>query len=147
MGGLSYPNQIKKYVFGSDTTTVNLTTSYAGNVSNNIDCGYFSEITFYFEYTTGAAGAGNSLEIKIEGAAEEFQNTPSFCQENFVSISGGTMTHVFGEHTFVGAAGSTTYKGFFFSPPNHRQLRISVKETIVAGAAGTLKMKILLGGV
>lgn len=138
-------------------TPVTLTSSYAGNFSSPIDTSHFGQMTVYFDYTTGAGGTGSSLQLLFVGSPDEADSsagliaigTPTFYQQNFVAVSGGTTTHLLGEHTFVGAIAATNYKGYFYLPPAHYQMIIFAKETLVGVEPlhGTLKLRVLLSGL
>lgn len=146
--GLGYSQQEDAYILGTASAAVTLTTSYTDNVSSDIPAAYFSQFTFCVEYTTGAGGGGNSVQIKIEGAPESPSSglTPVYFTETASATSGGTITHTAATHTFVNGAAATTERFFFYAPPAFQSLRISAKETVVGGSAGTLKVRLISSG-
>lgn len=146
---LNYPVQSTWYALGTSATPVTLTTAYSGNVSTVVPSGHFSQFTICFSYTTGAGGAGNSLQIIMEGSPDLLDNlgtTPQYFQETASSVSAGTITHTLATHTFVGAGSATNYVGMFYSPPSFSIVRFSAKETVVGGSAGTLTLRIIAAG-
>lgn len=153
---LFYPVQDEWYAIGSAATAATLTTSYAGNVSVPHPLMHYSQLTFFVDYTPGAGGGGNSVQIQIESSPDLLDNygtqplqtviTPIYYIETTSSTVGGVITHTIAEHTFVGAVASTSYKFFFFVPPAYKTLRVSAKETVVGGAAGTVRVRGLASG-
>lgn len=146
---LGYNAQSEKYLIGTSSTVANLTTSYTDN-SVTFETGHMSEMTVYFDYTTGAAGVGNSIQFLFEGSPDSNENpspAPIFYQALGQTVAAGVITFNDASATYVGAAGSTTYKRSFYFPPAHLKMKLSVKETIAAGAAGTIKVRILLSGI
>jgi hypothetical protein len=146
--GLGYDQQEDAYILGDASTAVTLTTAYAGNVSSAFAASYFSQFTFCVEYTTGAGGGGNSIQIKIEGAPESMSSgiTPVFFTETASATSGGVVTHTAAAHTFTNGAAATTERFFFYAPPAFQSLRVSAKETVVGGSAGTAKIRLISSG-
>lgn len=146
---LNYGVQNEGYLLGTSALAVTLTTAYTGNASTPIPVGHFSQIAISFTYTPGAGGGGNSVQIKIEGSPDLLDNqgiTPVYYQETASSVSGGTITHTLAEHTFVGAVASTAYSGVFYAPPCFMTLKVSAKETLGGGSAGTLKLRLVGAG-
>lgn len=148
--GLHYPTQEAFYALGVAATPVTLTTAYSGNVSGLFNMAHYSQITLCVDYTPGAGGGGNSVQIKIEGSPDPLNNdgltVTDFYQETSSGTSGGTITHYAAEHTFVGTVASTQYKIFFYVPPAFLTFRVSAKETVVGGAAGVLKVRAITSG-
>lgn len=146
---LSYPVQEELYLLGAIAAPVTLTTSYAGNVSVPEHVEHYAQMTFCIEYTTGAGGAGNSVQIQVEGSPDLLSNdsvTPLYYIETASSVSGGTITHTAALHTLVGAASATQYNVFFYVPPAFKTIRVSAKETVVGGSAGTLILRAITSG-
>jgi hypothetical protein len=147
--GLNYQVQESWFALGTSASPVALTTAFSGNVSSAHPVGHFSQMTICFDYTPGAGGGGNSVQIKVEGTPDLLDNsgvTPVYFQETASATSSGTVTHFLAEHTFVGAVAATSYKGMFYVPPSFLALVISAKETVGGGAAGTLKVRVIGAG-
>lgn len=146
---LNYPNQEDEFVIGTLASPVTLTTVYSGNTSNPFEVVHYAQLTFCVQYITGAGGATNSIQVKIEGSPDLLDNdsvTPIYYQETSSLTSAGTITHTAAEHTFTGAASATTYRVFFYAPPAFKTLRVSVKETVVGGSAGTASVRLITSG-
>lgn len=154
---LNYPDQQELVVLGTvdDTvipevvTPVTLTTSFTDNVSDPYHMEHFAQLTFFVEYTTGAGGAGNSVDIKVEGSPDLLQNdsiTPIYYQETASLTVGGTITHTTCVHEIVNSASATTKRAFFYVPPAYKTIRVSAKENVVGGSAGTLIVRVLTSG-
>ena len=154
---LNYPNQAEFVALGTkdDTsppevvTPAALTTSYAGNISIPFHVEHFAQMTVFVEYTTGAAGVNNSVQIKFEGSPDLLQNDaviPLYYQETSSAVTGGTILHTLAEHSIVNPAGAATIRAHFYVPPAYKTLRVSAKETIAAGAAGTVIIRIMHSG-
>lgn len=147
---LHYPTQEAFYALGASAAPVTLTTAYSGNVSGSKNIEHYSQITLCVDYTTGAGGAGNSIQLKLEGSPDPLNNdgltVSDFYQETSSGTSSGTITHYAAEHTFTGAGSATEYKFFFFVPPAYLTWRISAKETVVGGAAGTVTVRAITSG-
>ncbi len=111
---------------------------------------HYAELTVCVTYIPGAGGSGNSIQLLVEGSPDPLDNdgltVTDFYKETSSSTSAGTITHYDAEHTYVGATASTTYKYLFYVPPAYLTFRISAKETIVGGAAGTAKVRIITSG-
>lgn len=143
-------------MIGTADTAVTLTTSYSDNISSSVLMQYNSQLTFFVDYTTGAGGAGNSVQIQVEGSPDLLDNhgvlpnetliTPIFYIETSSNTSGGTITHTQCFHTLVGTSSATEYRSYFFVPPAYKTIRISVKETVVGGSAGSLKVRMMKSG-
>ncbi len=148
--GLHYPTQEGLYVLGTAVAPITLTNAYTGNVSGLKNLAHYAELTVCVSYTPGAGGSGNSIQIRIEGSPDPLDNdgltVTDFYQESSSSTSGGTITHYAAEHTFVGTTASTEYKFFFYAPPAYLTLRVSAKETLGGGAAGTAKVRLITSG-
>lgn len=147
---LDYPTQEGLYALGDAATTVTLTTSYTDNTSDPKNLQHYSELMVCVTYTPGAGGGGNSIQIMIEGSPDPLDNdglsVTDFYQETSSSTSGGAITHYAAEHTIVGASAGTEYKRFFYVPPAYLTLRISAKETVGGGSAGTAKIRLVTSG-
>lgn len=146
-----YSTQTPVDVFGVIGTPITLTGSY---VTKIIPIQHIAETYIAFEYTTGAAGVNNVLDIKMEssidpsdGGTAQGTPTPRFNQDLTNSVAAGAVTLSDQEFHYTGVAGATTYARGFLYPVAAKQLRISVKETVVVGAAGTLLMRVLLSGI
>lgn len=147
--GLFYPVQNEYYVIGSAAAPATLTTAYSGNVSNPYLMQHFSQLTFFVDYTPGAGGGGNSVQIQVEGSPDLLDNpgvTPIFYIETDSGATSGTITHTIANHTFTGAVAATSYKFFFYVPPAYKTIRVSAKETVVGGSAGTVRIRALNSG-
>ncbi len=147
--GLFYPVQQEYYVIGSASAAATLTTSYAGNVSNPYLMQHYSQLTFFVDYTPGAGGGGNSVQIQIEGSPDLLDNpgvTPIYYIETDSATTAGAITHTIAYHNFVGAVAATSYKYMFYVPPAYKTIRVSAKETVVGGSAGTVKIRALNSG-
>lgn len=150
---LTYGQQSSIIVFGDVGSPVNLSTSYADNVKV-FTVENMAQVYFEFEYTTGAAGDGNTVEFKIEssidaagGGASMGTPTPRFSQDLTNSVSSGVVTLSDEEFHYTATTGGTLYARGFYFPVAVKQLRISAKEVINAGASGTLFMRALLSGL
>ena len=146
---LGYSAQSEKYLIGTSSAAVNLTTSYADN-SVNFEIGHFAEMTVYFEYTTGAGGVGNSVQFLFEGSPDSNENSlsaPIFYQALAQTVTAGVITLNDAYATWTAPAGGTTYYRRFYFPPADLKMKLSVKETIVAGVGGTIKVRYLLSGI
>lgn len=144
--GLFYESQNQYAVVGTPSTPVTLTTSYAtAGQSRIFSVGGQPQMTVYVDYT--AAGVGNSIQIKIEAAPLDAitGTTATVYRETSANASGGTVTLTSAERTFVGTNG-TTERFCFRSPLADKQVKISVKETVVAGSAGTAAVQALVSG-
>lgn len=147
--GLFYPVQQDYYVIGSASAAATLTTAYSGNVSAPFPMQHYSQLTFFVDYTPGAGGSGNSVQIQVEGSPDLLDNpgvTPIYYIESDAATSTGVITHTIAYHTFVGAVASTSYKFMFYVPPAYKTIRVSAKETVVGGSAGTVKIRALNSG-
>lgn len=147
--GLGYTYQNTLVLIGSKTgttrTAVALTTGYdVANKTKSFPTGGISKVNFSISYTTGAAETNNNLDIRVRTSpADDRTNWYQIPNE---SVSGGVSTLTLREFTFVGASGATEYA---FSLPIDVQdeyTEISVKESNVASAAGTVYVEATLSG-
>lgn len=148
-GALSYGLQTAKDLIGTVAAPVTLTTLYTGNTATFRSSGC-AMLTFYVRYT--AQTGGNSIQIKIEGSPDDPNPvtpqsgavTSTFYQDISTSVSGGTATISQVEYTFVNAG--TTALGLRISFPSaDHQIKISIKETLGGGTAGTASLRVLMG--
>lgn len=144
---IDYPIMNEAQGIGTLATPVTLTTSYADNLFFPLFSTHFSQMTYFCTYTTGAGGIGNSVQIRIEaGPTGIADSSIVLYQETSASFSGGTITHSLAEHTFIGDASATAYSFLFYAPPAYGRMRLSAKETVVGGSAGTLVVRLLKSG-
>ena len=147
MFGLHYGQQgTADYLFGTAAAPYTLTTSYVASLFKPIRS--HAQATVFIEYTPGEGGNGNSIQLEMFGSPDELGNpaysSPTFFQQTGSSYSGGVSTILSNNYTFVGATAGTTYRVYFYIPPALIAYYLAVKETIVGGAAGTTKVRVLL---
>lgn len=146
---LSYGLQQQKNLLGTVLAPVTLTNSYAGNsaILRTSGC---AMLTFYVQYT--AQTSNNSIQIKIEGSPDDPNPTTpqgvpvvsTFYQDISTSVAAGTATATQVEYTFVNPGTSALGIRLAFPAADH-QIKISIKETIGAGSAGTASVRVLMG--
>jgi len=120
---------------------VSLTTSYAGN-TRTMQVDGMTQMMLFLTYTPGAGGGGNSIEIRLESgpsAGEVHQHTS-------VETVTGVSTLYQQEYTFTGAVAGTDYTLRIPIPMADPYLTVSIKETVLAGAAGIASLKIGING-
>jgi hypothetical protein len=149
MPALSYGLQADKNIMGTETTPVTLTNSYAGNNAIQVVSGT-AITTIYVQYT--AQTAGNSIQVKVEGSPDNPDpKTPQgppvtsfFYQDISTSVAAGTATAVRVEYSYTSlTTGAERFRISF--PTADRQMKISIKETVAAGSAGTASVRVLNG--
>ncbi len=141
-GHLSYGIQTSKNLIGTTAAPVTLTTAYTGNTASFITSGV-AMVTFYVQYT--AQTGGNSIQLKVEGSPTTTNSgTPVFYQDVSSSVTTGTATLTQVEYTFVNA-GTTVQRFRIPWPCADQTLKISIKETVGAGTAGTASVAVLIG--
>lgn len=146
MGGLYYPNQNGSAIIGSKSGTTltesALTTAYSGNTSTVLSIGGMSKINLFVQYTSGASGTGNSIEVRIETGTD----ATNLYQLVNDSVSAGTSTLTRREFTYVISAAATTDNLVLPIDISDEFLRVAVKETIAAGSAGSVYVELLVSG-
>jgi hypothetical protein len=144
---LSYGVQSDQYLIGSASAAYTLTAAYdAATGTKVLHTEGISEVALYISYTTGAGGAGNSLQLRLQGSPDLITATPTFYRDITTSSAAGTITCSQAAYSMTGAAAGTEYTYRILVPVADRQLQFSVKETVVGGAAGTLTVRGLLSG-
>lgn len=122
-------------------SAVTLTTAFSGN-RKTVKSGGMSQGTLYIAYTTGAGGAGNNVDIQLD-----FSNDgTTWYQESSSSTTTGTTTLYNHTYTFDGAASATAYYLRIPFAVADKYIRISLKETVVGGSAGTVTSYLELSG-
>lgn len=140
--------QIKQDLIGTEAVPATLESTYTGNSSANVssamDVKNAKQIYIQVGYTMGAAETSNSIEIKVE-VADDATGTPTVWYRLVnESTSGGTTTLTNGERTFVAVSAAATYDYINIDIPNgHKYIRVSAKETGVASAKGSAKIKLV----
>lgn len=119
-----------------------LQTSYADAVSFTAAVGKMKKAMLYITYTTGAAETNNSIEVKVESGPTAASLFRAVAQ----STSGGTITAVAAEYTFVGASAATAYKIAIPLDLADPFMKISFKESGVAVNAGSVVCHVVLSG-
>jgi hypothetical protein len=148
-GHLSYGLQSPKALIGTPTTPVTLTNAYTGNTYSLITSGA-AMITFYLQYT--AQTGGNTVQLKIESSPNTTNDidaagnpvTPLFYQDVSTAVAAGVVTLAPIEYTFTNA-GTTAKLIRILWPCADQEVKISLKETINAGTAGTASLAALVG--
>jgi hypothetical protein len=148
--GLYYPQQHQKILFGTKNPTsfeispAVLTDAYAGN-RKALTSDYMSQLSLYFQYTTGNGGIGNYINILIE-----FSNDGQTWYPETVELPSPGETQEYPQVRKFDNAGSTaaltTYVFRISIPLADKYFRVSAKETIVAGSSGLLFGEALLSG-
>lgn len=132
------------YVLGTSSTAATLTTSYSGNVSSTMNTRRAYEVELNVLYTPGSGGSGNSVQLKVEWATpNDVSASPGsteWYQEASESTSAGSTTLYQQNYTFTGATAGTAYYFTVSVPVKQAYLRVSAKETVVGGSAGTAKV-------
>lgn len=141
-GHLSYGLQEKLALIGTPAVPLALTTLYTGRTATFITSGV-AMVMFYIQYT--AQTIGNSIQIKIEGSPITTNDgTPTFYQEASSSVAAGVADELITEHNHTST--TATAERFRISFPCADQtVKISIKETVAAGTAGTACVEALKG--
>lgn len=123
-------------------TTYTLTTSYVA--SEAMRAAFGKNITVFPYYTPGAGGTGNTLQFEVEinpYSAEEDPANLYWSQAGRYENTAGTWVEE--PAMFTGLAGTATVQknlvvmdGIYLAAS---QVRLKAKETVVGGAAGTVK--------
>lgn len=148
--GLYYPQQHVKTLLGSKNATsfevsaATLTTSFSGN-SKIITTDYMPQMVILVQYTPGAGGGGNSIQLKFEFSPDGsnfYQETVDLVQVG--STVGYNQTRDFSNNGSTVAL--TTYYLRFAVQIADKFFKISAKETVVGGSAGVVFAEALLSG-
>lgn len=142
-GHLSYGLQSPVAVIGSTTSPVTLTTAYTGNTAQIITSGV-AMITFYIQYT--AQTSGNSIQIQIQGSPDTVNSAsvPVFYSDLTTSATLGSVTVYPDEYTYTSTGTSATGLRILF-PAADQTIKVSIKETVASGSAGTASVRALEG--
>lgn len=118
--------------------SIALTTSYVVAASPKVFVKTIYQIGLDIAYLNN--GASNSLQLKIEFSDTQGDPTATdWYQQTAISVSGGTATVSLANYTFVAVASSGSTDYFHLDIPNDaRWFRVSFKETVVAGSAGSV---------
>lgn len=150
MSGLYYPQQHAIVLIGSknltsfEITPAALTTLYTGN-SKKIPTDYMPQLVIYLKYTVGSGGSGNYINFKLEFGSD---GTNSY-QENVELPTPGTTNQYVQERLFDNNGATialTEYTIRVAIPIADKFFKLSVKETLVGGSAGTIYAEALLSG-
>ena len=140
-------------IVGTDTSTTvkftdmaTLADGYATGRFGNLTCGGgVSKVNFYIVYKMGASETSNSLDFKVESAANNAVIDQGFYQFVNDSASGGTSTLTRREFTIVGSAAATISFGLPLDVQDE-VLKISFKETGVVTNFGSVHCQVKLFG-
>lgn len=151
MGSVSFGRQ--DITFSGDQNYT-LTTSFVSSDSGDIGSStqgnrlkFVKKFSVYLYYTPGAGGTGNSLSVQVEinPFTEKEDPTGLFWAPigKYVDVT-GTWTEE--PATFVSLAGTASTKSkvvpIDIIDPSAYRVRIKAKETVVGGAAGSLRAMI-----
>lgn len=142
-GHLSYGLQSPVAILGSTVAPVTLTTAYTGNTTQVITSGV-AMVTLYIQYT--AQTSGNSVQIQVQGSPDTVNSAaaPVFYSDLTTSATNGEVTVYPAEYTFT-STGTTAQGLRILFPCADQTLKISIKETVASGTAGTASVRILEG--
>lgn len=122
-------------------SAVTLSTDYADN-RKTVGTGGMTQGVLYVLYTTGAGGTANNVDIKLEFSPDG----DSFFQETSSSTTSGVSTIYQHSYTFEGAVAATAYSIRIPFDIADKNVRVSLKETVAAGSAGTVTAYLELSG-
>lgn len=127
---------------------VELTGSFAGNISTECYFSPFNQAEMFIEYTQGAGESGNNALLKIEfqetlgGTWKEFSIT-----SDAEPVDGIVISTVYPRRLKIVATSSSPERRWFAFPTGAEAIRVSAMEEGVVGIAGTLTVGIQLSNV
>lgn len=135
---IDYPNQKTINLIGTSSSLATLTAAYAGNTKSFATAG-MAEIMLYVKYV--ATDATNVIEIKVDRSADK----TNWFQEVQEKNNGSTAIGELHEHQFDSTAGGTDMYSIPI-PVANKYTRVSVKETVNGGSAGTIWISTEISG-
>lgn len=139
MASNSWGLQTPVALIGTEAVPVALTTSYTGQSATFTATAGVRQITFYIQYVP--TNASNSIQWKIEGSGLQpvAGTIPNFYQDTSESITTGVDTVSAKSYTYAPAATAAVYIKNTVDI-NDMNIKISVKETVGGGTAGTVSV-------